>query len=79
MLTYLIDILSLKNSRIDCTQTKKLTDMKTNSWTQKQRKILKNQHGLLSMMLPRYRVFALSTKCGVCQPAGLIVASLYKI
>ena len=27
--------------RIDCTQTKNLTDMKTNRWTQKQRKNLK--------------------------------------
>ena len=40
MLSYLIVTISLKNLRIDCTQTKKLTEMKTNRWTQKQRKDL---------------------------------------
>ena len=41
MLSYLIVIIRLKNFRIDCTQTKKLTEMKTNRWTQKQKKYLK--------------------------------------
>ena len=41
MLSYLIVIIKLKNLRIDCTQTKKLTEMKTNRWTQKQKKSLK--------------------------------------
>ena len=41
MLSYLIVIIRLKNFRIDCTQTKKLTEMKTNRWTQKQKKSLK--------------------------------------
>ena len=41
MLSYLIVIIKLKNLRIDCTQTKKLTEMKTNRWTQKQKKPLK--------------------------------------
>ena len=41
MLSYLIVITRLKNFRIDCTQTKKLTEMKTNRWTQKQKKYLK--------------------------------------
>ena len=37
---------------------------------------------LLSMPViwsPRYRVSVLSTKCGVCHPKGIILASLYKI
>ena len=41
MLSYLIVIIRLKNLRIDCTQTKKLTEMKTNRWAQKQKKSLK--------------------------------------
>ena len=41
MLSYLIVIIRLKNFRIDCTQTKKLTEMKTNRWTQKQKKSFK--------------------------------------
>ena len=53
--------------------------MKANCWTQKQRKILKNQHCLLSFWSPRYRVSVLSTKYGGCHPNGLIVASLHKI
>ena len=31
----------MKNLRIDCAQTKKLTNMKTSRWTQKQRKNFK--------------------------------------
>ena len=31
----------LKDFRIDCTQMKKLTEMKTNRWTKKQKKFLK--------------------------------------
>ena len=41
MLSYLIVIIRLKNFKIDCTQTKKLTEMKTNRWPQKQKKSLK--------------------------------------
>ena len=41
MLSYLIVIIRLKNFRIDCTQTKKLTEMKTSRWTQKQKRSLK--------------------------------------
>ena len=41
MLSYLIVIIRLKNFRIDCTQTKKLTEMKTSRWTQKHKKYLK--------------------------------------
>ena len=41
MLSYLIVIIRLKSFRIDCTQTKKLTEMKTNRWTQKQKKSFK--------------------------------------
>ena len=41
MLSYLIVIIRLKDFRINCTQTKKLTEMKTNRWTQKQKKSLK--------------------------------------
>ena len=41
MVIYLAAIIRLKNFRIDCTQMKKLTDMKTNRWTQKQKKSLK--------------------------------------
>ena len=41
MLSYLIVIIRLTTFRIDCTQTKKLTEMKTNRWTQKQKKSLK--------------------------------------
>ena len=59
---------------------KKLTDMKTNSWTQKQRKIFKKTNNVCyQCWSPRYIVSVLSTKCGGCHPKGLIVASLYKI
>ena len=77
MLSYLI-VIRLKNFRIDCTKTKNLTEMKTNRWTQKQKKIFKNQH-CCQCWSPRYRVSVLSTKCGGCHPKGLIVASSYKI
>ena len=54
--------------------------MKTNSWTQKQRKIFKKTNNVCyQCWSPRYIVSVLSTKFGGCHPKGLIVASLYKI
>ena len=54
--------------------------MKTNSWTQKQRKIFKKTNTVCyQCWSPRYIVSVLSTKCGGCHPKRLIVASLYKI
>ena len=53
--------------------------MKTNSWTQKQRKILKNNTVCSQCWTPRYRVSVLSTKFRGCHPKGLIFGSLYKI
>ena len=41
MLSSLIVIIRFKNFRIHCTQMKKLTEMKTNRWTQKHKKYLK--------------------------------------
>ena len=41
MLSYLIVIIRFTNFRIDCTQMKKLTEMKTSRWTQEQKKSLK--------------------------------------
>ena len=78
MLSYLIVIIRFTNFRIDCTQMKKLTEMKTSRWTQEQKKIFKNQH-CCQCWSPRYRVSVLSTKCGGYHPKGLIVASSYKI
>ena len=40
MLSYLI-VIRFKNIRIDCTQMKKLMEMKTSRWAQKQKKSLK--------------------------------------
>ena len=77
MLSYLIVIIKLKNLRIDCTQTKKLTETKTNRWTQKQKKSLKTNTDVNAG--PPDRVSVLSTKCGGCHLKGLIVASSYKI
>ena len=54
----------------------KLTDMKTSSWTQKQRKILKNQHCLLSMLVPpdtEYLYYPLNVE-GVTQKGSLLPA-----
>ena len=41
MLSYLIVIIRFKNFRIDCTQMKKLMEIKTSRWTQKHKKYLK--------------------------------------
>ena len=54
--------------------------MKTNSWTQKQRKIFKKPNNVFyQCWSPGYIVSVLFTKCGGCHPKGLIVASSYKI
>ena len=58
---------------------KKLTDMKTYRWTQKQNKNKKNPTLSLANAGPPNRVSVLSTKCGGCHPKGLIFASSYKI
>ena len=56
---------------------KKLSEMKTNRWTQKQKKSLKSN--TCQFWSPRNRVSVLFTKCGGCHPKGLMVASSYKI
>ena len=57
----------------------KLTDMKTYRWTQKQRIKIKKPTLSLVNAGPPDRASVLSTKCGGCQPKGLIVVSLYKV
>ena len=78
MLSYFIVIIRPKKLGIDCTHMKRLNDMKTYRWTQKQKKNLKKQHSLLNAG-PQNRVSILFTKCEGCRPKGLIVASSYKI
>ena len=79
MLSYLIVILSLKKLG-DGLQTDENTDWhKDKQFDTKTRKILRNQHSLLSMLVPRHRVSVLSTKCGGYLSKRLIIASLYKI
>ena len=78
-MSYSIVIIRPKNLRIDCKQTKKLTGMKTYTWTQKQRKKFeKLTLSVVNTGLPE-RVSLLSTKCGGCHPKGLIVTCSHKI
>ena len=58
---------------------RKLTDMKTYRWTQKQRKKISKPTLSLVNAGPPDRVSVLSTKCGGCHSKGLIVASSYKV
>ena len=60
-------------------RVRKLTDMKTYRWTQKQRKNISKPTLSLVNAGPPDRVSVLSTKCGGCHPKGLIVASSYKV
>ena len=78
MLSYLVVIIRPKKLGINCTHMKRLTDMKTYRWTQKQKKNKKRTTLSLVNADPRNRVSILSTKCGECHPKGLIVASSYK-
>ena len=57
----------------------KLADMKTYSWTQKERKTFKKPTLSLVNAGPPDIVSVLSTKCGGCHPKGLVVASSHKI
>ena len=79
-MSYSIVIIRPKNLRIDCKQTKKLTGMKTYTWTQKKRK--KFEKLTLSVVvntgLPE-SLSLLSTKCGGCHPKGLIFTCSHKI
>ena len=72
MLSYLIVIIKLKNFRIDCTQTKKLTEMKTSRWTQKQKKSLKT-NAVVNAGLPdtEYLYYPLNVE-GVTQKGSLL-------
>ena len=79
MLSYLIVIIRPKKLGIDCTNMRRLTDMRTYRWTQKQKKNLKKTTLSLVNAGPRNRVSILSTKCEGCHPKGLIAASSYKI
>ena len=79
MLSYFIVIIRPKKLGIDCTHMKRLNDMKTYRWTQKQKKNLKKTTLSLLNAGPQNRVLILSTKCEGCHPKGLIVASSYKI
>ena len=66
--------------RIDSTEMKKQTDIKTDRWTQKQRENLRKPNTVCCQCWsPRYRLTLLSTKCGVCHLKGLIIASSHKI
>ena len=57
----------------------KLTDMKKYRWTQKERKKLKNQHCLLSMLVPQieYLYYPLNVE-GVIQKGSLLPAHIKK-
>ena len=74
MLSYLIVTIRPKNLVNRLQTDKKLTDMKTYRWAQKQRKKIS-----LVNAGPPDRVSVLFTKCGACHPKGLIVASSHKI
>ena len=75
MLSYLVVIIRLKNFRIDSTQTKKLTKVKTNRWTQKQKKSLKPT--LMSMLVPQieYLYYPLNVE-GATQKGSLLPAHI---
>ena len=72
MLSYLIVKVRLKNFRIDSARTKKLTEMKTNRWTQKHKKSLKT-NTVVNAGPPRYRVsvFSLNVE-GVTEKGSLL-------
>ena len=76
MLSYLIVIIKLSNFRIDCTQTKKLTEMKTNRWTQKQKTSLKT-NTVVNVGLPdiEYLYYPLNIE-GVTQKGSLLPAHI---
>ena len=78
MLSYLIVIIRLNNLRTDCTQTKKLTEMKTNRWTQKQKKSLKTNTDVnAGPPDTEYLYYPLNVE-GVTQKGSLLPAHIRK-
>ena len=78
MLSYLIVIIRPKTLAIDCTHMKRLTDMKTYRWTQKQnKKISKNQNCLFSMLVLKieYLYYSLNVE-GVTRKGSLLPAHI---